>query len=92
VADGDRTARLSAIRCPTLVIHGHADPQIHVSGGQALAAAIADARLLVLDEMGHDLAPPLFDAVANAIANHVDDARAGLNPAVEANTSTRRAR
>jgi pimeloyl-ACP methyl ester carboxylesterase len=92
VADGDRTARLSAIRCPTLVIHGHADPQIHVSGGHALAAAIADARLMVLDEMGHDLAPALFDAVVNAIANHVDDARAGLNPAVEANASTRRAR
>lgn len=67
VADGNRTERLAAISCPTLVIHGRVDPLIHVSGGEAVAAAIPGARLLVLDEMGHDLPPPLWGQVVDAM-------------------------
>jgi pimeloyl-ACP methyl ester carboxylesterase len=68
VADGDRTDRLAAIRCPALVIHGRMDPQIHVSGGEAVAAAIPGARLLVLEDMGHDLAPQLWAEIVDTIA------------------------
>ena len=69
-ADGDRTERLKEVRCPTLVIHGAADPLIDVSGGEATAAAIPGARLLVLDEMGHDLPEPLWPQLIDAIAGH----------------------
>jgi pimeloyl-ACP methyl ester carboxylesterase len=69
-ADGDRTERLKEVRCPTLVIHGRADPLIDLSGGEATAAAIPSARLLVLDEMGHDLPEPLWPQLIDAIAGH----------------------
>jgi pimeloyl-ACP methyl ester carboxylesterase len=70
VADGDRTERLKDVHCPTLVIHGAVDPLITLSGGEATAAAIPGARLLVLDEMGHDLPEPLWPQLIDAIAGH----------------------
>jgi pimeloyl-ACP methyl ester carboxylesterase len=70
VADGDRTERLKAVNCPTLVIHGAADPLINVSGGRATAEAIASARLLVLDEMAHDLPEPLWPQLIDSITGH----------------------
>lgn len=70
VADGDRTERLTSVRCPTLVIHGAVDPLIDLSGGEATAAAIPGARLVVLDEMGHDLPVPLWPQLIDAIAGH----------------------
>jgi pimeloyl-ACP methyl ester carboxylesterase len=69
IADGDRTRRLRAIRCPTLVIHGRVDPLVDVSGGEAAAAAIPGAELLVLEEMGHDLPKPLWPRIVEAIAD-----------------------
>lgn len=68
VADGDRTQALAKISCPTLVIHGRVDPLITLSGGEATAAAIPGAELLVLDEMGHDLPPKLWPDITGAIA------------------------
>lgn len=44
--------RLSDLTLPTLVVHGRNDPFFPVGNGEALAMAIPDARLLVLDEMG----------------------------------------
>lgn len=54
----DRTGALRGVRVPTTVIHGKLDPLIQVSGGEATAAAIPGARLVVLDEMAHDLPEP----------------------------------
>lgn len=71
LADGDRTERLGAIEAPTLVIHGAQDALIDVSGGEATAAAIPGARLLVLDEMGHDLPLPLLPQLVAAVTAHV---------------------
>jgi len=44
---------LQAIHAPTLVMHGAADTVIPLSGGQALAAAIPGARLIVYPGVGH---------------------------------------
>jgi pimeloyl-ACP methyl ester carboxylesterase len=44
---------LSSIAVPTLVIHGTADPMFPLRHGEALAAEIPGARLLVLDGAGH---------------------------------------
>ena len=76
LADRDRTERLAEVRVPTLVIHGRDDSLIHMSGGEATADAIPDAKLLVVDEMGHDLPLPLIPTVADAIAAHVKAAEA----------------
>jgi len=65
---GDRTPELGGVRCPTLVIHGKADPLVGVSGGEATAAAIPGAELLLFDDMGHDLPPALLPQIVDAIA------------------------
>jgi pimeloyl-ACP methyl ester carboxylesterase len=57
---GDRTEGLRRLAVPTTVIHGKVDPLIQVSGGEATAAAIPGARLVVFDEMGHDLPEPYW--------------------------------
>jgi pimeloyl-ACP methyl ester carboxylesterase len=54
-ASGDRTEALRSVAVPTTVVHGRVDPLLVVAGGEATAAAVKDARLVVLDEMGHDL-------------------------------------
>lgn len=66
-ATGDRTEWCRAITCPTVVLHGEADPLVPLAGGQRTAAAIPDAELRVIPGMGHDLPPALYDTVADAI-------------------------
>jgi pimeloyl-ACP methyl ester carboxylesterase len=66
-ADGDRTARLSKLTVPAMVLHGADDPLVQVVGGEATAAAIPGAELRVIPGMGHDLPPALYDIVADAI-------------------------
>ncbi|MDA3040164.1 MAG: alpha/beta hydrolase [Actinomycetota bacterium] len=73
-ADGDRTAELRQLRVPTLVIHGRLDPLVTLSGGEATAAAVPGAELLVIDEMGHDIHPPLWAPIGDAIAALADRA------------------
>ena len=60
---------------PTLVVHGLADKMVHVSGGRATAAAIHGAELLLIDGMGHDLPPALFETFADGIRRTADRAR-----------------
>ena len=60
VADTQRTALLSKITSPTLVLHGRADPLVPYANGEDTAARISGARLVGFDGMGHDLpAEPL---------------------------------
>jgi pimeloyl-ACP methyl ester carboxylesterase len=68
MTDGDRTAELGHLTCPALVIHGGADPLVSLSGGEATAAAIPGAELVVFDDMGHDLPPALLPQIVDAIA------------------------
>jgi pimeloyl-ACP methyl ester carboxylesterase len=77
LATPDRTASLAGLRVPTLVIHGADDPLIQVSGGQATAAAIPDAELLVINGMGHDLPRQLWPQVVERISNHIANAERG---------------
>ncbi len=67
-ATGDRRARLAAITAPTLVIHGAADPLIPLAGGEDTAANIKGAELKVIEGMGHDIPPQLYETIAMAIA------------------------
>ena len=66
---GDRTAGLEQLDVSTLVIHGKLDALISVSGGEATAAAVPNAKLLVLDEMAHDLPKPLWADMIGAISD-----------------------
>ena len=70
----NRSVRLHSLRVPTLVIHGLADKMVHVSGGRATAAAIPGSELLLIDGMGHDLPPALFETYVSAIRRTADRA------------------
>jgi pimeloyl-ACP methyl ester carboxylesterase len=70
IASGDRTAKLRAVRVPTLVIHGDVDPLIRVEAAQATAAAVPDAKLLVIEGMGHDFPRGVWAPIVDAIAEH----------------------
>ena len=76
MSDGDRTERLGGVTTPTLVIHGRVDPLVPLAGGEATAAAVPGAELLVFDDMGHDLPEPLWPQFADAVAGVA--ARAGV--------------
>jgi pimeloyl-ACP methyl ester carboxylesterase len=75
VAAPDRTPALAAVRIPTVVIHGAADPMINPSGGRATAKAIPGARMLSIDGMGHDLPRGAWGRILDAIEENA--ARAG---------------
>jgi proline iminopeptidase len=74
LANGDRSPLLGSITCPTLVIHGKADPLVPFQGGVDTAYKIRDARLVLLDGFGHDFPSQLFERFVGMIANHACDA------------------
>jgi pimeloyl-ACP methyl ester carboxylesterase len=56
---GPSDRRLSRIRgLPTLVVHGTADPLFPPAHGRALKEAIPGARMIELEDVGHQLPPP----------------------------------
>ena len=68
----DRSQRLHGLRVPALVLHGMADKMVHVSGGRSTAAAIPGAELVLIDGMGHDMPPELYDTYVEAIRRTAD--------------------
>ncbi|MFD0926736.1 alpha/beta fold hydrolase [Williamsia deligens] len=60
-----------AITAPTVVIHGKADGLMRPTGGRAIAHAVPDSRLLLLDGMGHDLPEPLWPQIVGAITDNI---------------------
>ncbi len=73
-ASADRSGDLAGIDAPTVVVHGSDDPLITLSGGEATAAAIPGAELVVIEGMGHDLPPWALERVAGAILDNVERA------------------
>lgn len=73
-AAGQRTpSRVDALRrltVPTLVIHGTADGRSPQDRGQATAALIPGARLLLVEGMGHSLPRACWDELTGAILMH----------------------
>jgi pimeloyl-ACP methyl ester carboxylesterase len=69
---GDRTEQLHSLNVPTLVIHGSDDKMCNVSGGQATAAAIPGAELVIFEGMGHGFPQPLWTEFATLISKLVD--------------------
>lgn len=70
MASGSRTEALRSLDVPTLVIHGTADRLVQPTGGERTAAVIPDAKLLLVDGMGHDLPRALWPRLVGAITDH----------------------
>jgi pimeloyl-ACP methyl ester carboxylesterase len=63
----DGLAAASAVRCPTLAIMGARDLMTPVKGAQALLAALADKRTVILADTGHAMMAEQPDAVLDAL-------------------------
>jgi pimeloyl-ACP methyl ester carboxylesterase len=70
LASGSRSSALATLTIPTLVIHGTADTLVQSSGGERTAEVIPDAKLLMVDGMGHDLPRALWPTLVDAICGH----------------------
>ena len=73
-ASGDRSDALRSVTTPTLVIHGRDDTLITPSGGERTAELVPGARLLMVDDMGHDLPMPLWSFYVDEISAHAASA------------------
>jgi proline iminopeptidase len=69
-ASRDRSDELGTITAPTLVIHGAADPMLPLACGLDTAHAIPNARLEVIEGMGHDLPIQLMERLLALIDEH----------------------
>jgi pimeloyl-ACP methyl ester carboxylesterase len=63
----DARAALSSIRCPTLVLCGREDTWSPVSQHEEIAAAIAGANLVIVEDCGHMSTVEQPDAVTKAL-------------------------
>jgi pimeloyl-ACP methyl ester carboxylesterase len=70
MASGSRSAALGNVEVPTLVLHGDADALVDPSGGRRTADAIAGARFVLLEGMGHDYPPQYWDQVVELVRAH----------------------
>jgi len=68
-ASGRRTEKLRAIKAPTLVVHGKDDTLISPSGGERTAELIPGAKLVLVDDMGHDMPKQLWGYLVELISD-----------------------
>jgi pimeloyl-ACP methyl ester carboxylesterase len=60
-------ARLSA---PTLVIHGDEDPVFPIECGRDIAVSVPNAKMLVMEGVGHALPKAIWPEIIDAISTH----------------------
>jgi proline iminopeptidase len=84
LGDFDLVPLLGAVACPTLIVHGREDP-IPLASSEAAAAALPDARLVVLDRCGHvpyvEQPDALFAAVLPFLAERATAGRGARSTA-----------
>ena len=68
MAHGDRGPALRKIDVPALIIHGQSDALVPVEGGIDTHEAIAGSELMLIDGMGHNLPPQLWDSIVERIS------------------------
>jgi pimeloyl-ACP methyl ester carboxylesterase len=68
LASGSRKAALRNVRAPTLVIHGADDPLVPLAAGEDTARSIPNAKLVVIDRMGHTLPRAVWPRVLDEIS------------------------
>jgi pimeloyl-ACP methyl ester carboxylesterase len=74
-ASGSRADGLRQLDVPTLVIHGSADKLIDPIGGRRTAELIPGARFELIEGMGHDYPPGLWERWVDLVVGHALGAR-----------------
>ncbi|GAB1437594.1 alpha/beta hydrolase [Providencia sp.] len=69
---GDLRPYIRHIDTPTLVIHGSVDPLFPLAAGQDIANNIINAKLEIIDGMGHETPPMINPQIASLIVNHLN--------------------
>jgi pimeloyl-ACP methyl ester carboxylesterase len=72
ILDGSRAEKLRTLDVPTLVVHGLDDTLIHPSGGRRTAELVPGAKLLLVEDMGHDRPRALWPHLVDAIIEHTN--------------------
>lgn len=75
-ADSQRAHALGALRVPTLVIHGKADPLVPYACGEDTARRIPGATLVGVEGMGHDLPAGVVERILEPLIPHIQAAEA----------------
>lgn len=69
---GDLRPYIQHIDTPTLVIHGSVDPLFPLAAGQDIANNIINAKLEIIEGMGHETPPMINPQIATLIVNHLN--------------------
>jgi pimeloyl-ACP methyl ester carboxylesterase len=72
LASGSRKDALKSINVTSLVVHGADDPLVPLEGGKDTAESIPNAKLLIIDGMGHSLPPETWPQIINAISKNAE--------------------
>jgi pimeloyl-ACP methyl ester carboxylesterase len=72
LASGPRADGLRALAVPTLVIHGLDDTLIQPDGGERTAELIPEAKLMLVEDMGHDRPEELWPVLVEAVLLHTE--------------------
>jgi len=67
---GNIKPKISAIRAPTIVIHGSEDPFNHIEAGKEIASEIPGAELLIINGMGHSFPSEILSHIVNALVEN----------------------
>lgn len=70
-ASPPRADHLREVTTPTLVMHGDRDTLIDISGGRRTAELIPGARFVVIDGLGHDYPPQLWNRWVDIVTEFV---------------------
>lgn len=69
-ASGSRREGLKQVKVPTLVIHGDIDPLVPLAGGEDTAVHIPNAKIMIIEGMGHSLPLEAWPQIIEAVTNH----------------------
>lgn len=73
LASVNRHKNLKKVSLPSLVIHGKADPLVPVECGIDTANSIPNAKLELIDGMGHDFPVELIPRITQRVIDHLHD-------------------
>ena len=71
IATRDIRAWTRKVSAPSLVIHGSDDPLVPVENGLDIVAEISNARLEIIEGMGHDIPPKFLNTIVDHVLLHL---------------------